>query len=136
PVDPVSFATADVSITGTAGGTKTVSITNPSADNKTFNLAVSGMTATGTVIASIAAGGVADLAGNTNTASTATDNTVTYDVTTPIVSSITDVTLSQTNLTSVQFLVTFSESVTGVDASDFALTTTGVTGASITLLTG
>ena len=37
------------------------------------------MTGSGTVTATIAAGGAADAAGNTNTASTSTDNTVTYD---------------------------------------------------------
>jgi len=36
----------------------------------------------------------------------------------------------------VDFTVTFSEAVTGVDVSDFALTTTGVTGASITGIGG
>ena len=37
---------------------------------------------------------------------------------------------------SVGFTVTFSRAVTGVDAADFALTTTGVTGASITGVSG
>ena len=39
------------------------------------------MTGNGTVIASIPAGGANDAAGNGNTRSTSTDNTVTYDVT-------------------------------------------------------
>ena len=34
------------------------------------------------------------------------------------------------------YSVTFSESVTGVDASDFALVTTGISGATITGITG
>ena len=38
------------------------------------------MTTSGTVIATIAAGRATDLAGNNNTASTSTDNTVTWDV--------------------------------------------------------
>ncbi len=41
-----------------------------------------------------------------------------------------------TNASSVNFTVAFSESVTGVDTSDFTLTTTGVTGASITSVNG
>ena len=41
------------------------------------------MTADGTVIATVAAGGATDAAGNANTASTTTDNTVTYDTTAP-----------------------------------------------------
>jgi beta-lactamase superfamily II metal-dependent hydrolase len=56
--------------------------------------------------------------------------------TTPTVSSINRVTATPTNAASVQFTVTFSESVTGVDATDFSLNTTGVTGASITGVTG
>ncbi len=37
------------------------------------------MTGDGTVIATVPAAGATDAAGNTNTASTSTDNTVTYD---------------------------------------------------------
>jgi Ca2+-binding RTX toxin-like protein len=44
----------------------------------TYNVAVSGMTADGTVMASIGAGVASDGAGNPNAASTSTDNTVTY----------------------------------------------------------
>src|SRR5207237_5071833 len=36
----------------------------------------------------------------------------------------------------VDFTVTFSESVTGVDTADFSLTITGITGASVTNVTG
>jgi hypothetical protein len=74
--EPVSgFTNADVAITGTAGGSKTVAVTGgPS----TYTVAVSGMTTSGTVIATIAAGMAQDAAGNLNTASTSTDNTVTF----------------------------------------------------------
>ena len=41
-----------------------------------------------------------------------------------------------TNAASVNFTVTFSDSVTGVDLSDFTLTTTGITGASVTGVSG
>jgi hypothetical protein len=73
--EPVSgFGAAGVTITGTAGGTKTVTVTGgPS----TYNVAVSGMT-NGTVIATIAAFVARDAAQNGNTASTSTDNTVTF----------------------------------------------------------
>jgi hypothetical protein len=55
----------------------------------------------------------------------------------PAITSITRSSTSPTSLASVNFTVTFSEDVTGVDAngSDFSLTTTGVTGASITGVT-
>ena len=42
---------------------------------------------------------------------------------------------SPTSAASVNFTVTFSESVTGVDVTDFILTATGVTGASVTSVT-
>ena len=77
------FATGDVTFTGsTAGGTLvgTVSGTGP-----TYNVAVSGMTTSGTVIATIAAGVAQDVDTNPNAASTSTDNTVTWDVTAPTV---------------------------------------------------
>jgi hypothetical protein len=68
------FTSSSVSLSGTAGaGTVVVTGTGP-----TYNVAVSGMVTNGTVIATIAAGAVQDLASNPNTASTSTDNTVTW----------------------------------------------------------
>ncbi len=62
---------------------------------------------------------------------------VTVDTTAPTVSSIARVTTSPTAKTSVQFLVTFSEAVTGISTADFSLTTTGmVTGAAVTIVSG
>lgn len=52
-----------------------------------------------------------------------TGGVVTIDKTSPFVSSITKVNASPNNLASVDFLVTFSETVTGVDISDFSLIT-------------
>src|SRR5439155_6355261 len=75
------FASADVTMTGTAGGSKTVTVTG---GPTTYNVAVSGMT-DGTVIATIPAGMAHDGAGNGNTASTSTDNTVTFDTSAPTV---------------------------------------------------
>src|SRR5258706_11887361 len=56
------------------------------------------------------------------------------DTTSPTVSSIVRANADPTSAASVDFTVTFSESVFGVDVNDFALTTT-VTGASITTVT-
>jgi hypothetical protein len=53
----------------------------------------------------------------------------------PIVSSITRATPSPTSAASANFTATFSESVQNVDVNDFSLTTTGVSGASITGVT-
>ncbi|MGI8653732.1 MAG: ExeM/NucH family extracellular endonuclease [Pyrinomonadaceae bacterium] len=70
-----NFTTGDVTLSGTAEAT-TATVTG---EGTTYNIAVSGMTQSGTVIATIAAGVATDAAGNTNTASTSTDNMVTYN---------------------------------------------------------
>ncbi|MGQ9480785.1 hypothetical protein [Chloroflexus sp.] len=65
--------------TFTAPGTLTVTITEIAPNNgTTFEVVVSGMNGNGTVIASIPANIVQDLAGNGNTARTSTDNEMTY----------------------------------------------------------
>lgn len=85
------FTSADVDITGTAGGTKTVTLTGgPSVYNITVGL--SGVLSSGTVIASIAAGKAHDAGGIGNNASTSTDNVVTFNAPPPAGSlSLTDV---------------------------------------------
>ena len=89
------------------------------------------------MIATIAAGVATDAAGNQNAASTSTDNTVIYDATPPTVQSITRADADPTAAAGVRFTVTFSEPVTGVDAADFVLTTTGsISGASVTGVSG
>ena len=54
----------------------------------------------------------------------------------PTVSSIVRADSNPTNEPSVDFTVTFSASVTGVDSDDFAIDATGISGASITDVTG
>jgi hypothetical protein len=79
---PVSgFTGAGVTISGTAGGTKAATV---SGGPSTYNVAVSGMTTSGTVIATIPAGVARDAAGNLNTASTSTNNSVTFTFVSPI----------------------------------------------------
>ncbi len=81
------FATGDVTLAGTAGAT-TATVTG---SGTTYNVAVTGMTTNGTVIATLGAGVAHDAAGNANTASTSTDNTVTYqNVLTPTAVTITN----------------------------------------------
>jgi hypothetical protein len=82
--EPVAgFATGDVSLGGTAGASAAaVSETAPN-DGTTYTVTVSGMSASGTVTATVAAGVAQDLAGNPNNASTSTDNTVTYTAPAP-----------------------------------------------------
>ena len=129
-----NFATGDVTLSGTAGAT----MATVTGSGTTYNVAVSGMTMDGTVIPSLMAGVATDAAGNPNTASTSTDNTVTYntDTTPPTVVSSDRAGSNPTSAASVQFTVTFSESVTGVNTGDFTLFTTGVSGAAITGVSG
>ena len=61
---------------------------------------------------------------------------VTVDTVAPTVSSIVRVNASPTNKASVAFNITFSETVSGVSAADFMLTTSGVTGAAISSVSG
>jgi len=69
------FTTGDVTITGTSGGTKVGTVTG---SGTTYNVAVSGMSTAGTVIASIGAGVALDGSSRANLASTSVDNTVTW----------------------------------------------------------
>ena len=74
------FTTGDVTLSGTAGAT-TATVTEIAPNNgTTYNVAVSGMTAPGTVIATIGASVATDVAGNANAASTSTDNTVDFTI--------------------------------------------------------
>ena len=93
------------------------------------------MTLNGTVIATIAAGVAHDAAGNPNTASTSTDNTVTCDTTAPTV------TINQaagqvdpTNVTPINFTVVFSEAVADFLTGDVTLA--GSAGATTAAVTG
>ena len=77
--DTVSgFATGDVTLSGTAGATTGVVSEIAPNDGTTFNVAVSGMTSDGTVIASVSENVATDAAGNGNTTAASTDNTVTF----------------------------------------------------------
>ncbi len=88
------------------------------------------------MIVDIPAGAAQDLATNPSAASTSTDKTVDFDPVVPVVTGIVRADPSPTSAASVQFTVTFAKSVTGVDTSDFTLTASGVTGASVTGVTG
>ncbi len=80
--EPVSdFAMGDVTFSGsTTGGTLVGAVTNPSSDQKVYNVAVSGMADSGAVVATIAAGAAHDAANNSNTVATFDDNTVQYNM--------------------------------------------------------
>ncbi|MBI5932599.1 MAG: hypothetical protein HY867_02740 [Chloroflexi bacterium] len=75
-----------------------------------------------------------DAAGNVD--ATPASYTWTIDLTGPTVVSSVFVHPNPTNRATVQFTVTFSEAVTGVNTTDFSLTLVTVTGASVTTVTG
>ncbi|KQV42698.1 hypothetical protein ASC86_18720 [Rhizobium sp. Root1212] len=82
--------------------------------------------------------GVVDAAGNSGTGTTSSNNYA-IDSVVPGVASILRLGSGTTNASSVQYTVTFTENVSGVDASDFSLTTTDTAGgtiASVTQVTG
>ena len=122
---------SDVTLSGTAAATA-INITG---GPKIYTVAVSGMSADGTVIADVPAGAALDAASQPNGASTSTDHTVSYDATAPTV------TINQasgqsdpTNSSPINFTVVFSEAVTDFDdAADVTLSgTAGATSVNIT----
>jgi hypothetical protein len=70
----IGFDGADVTLSGTAGATTAVVTGGPT----TYNVAVGGMTSSGTVIASIPANVASDAASNGNAAASSIDNSVTF----------------------------------------------------------
>jgi len=79
------FNSSMISRSGTAGGLAgaTIVAANPSADNRTFDVTISGLTGDGTVSLNLAAGVVNDVAGNPSSAATSTDATIVLDTTPP-----------------------------------------------------
>ena len=122
------FQDYEVALSGTAPGTLTRSLTNPTGDNRTFNLSVTGMTAYGTVRATIPAGWETDAAGNRSQASTSTDNVVTYQ---PFAAPPPMVTIDQaagqpdpTTTASINFTAVFTSEVTDFSASSVTVSGT------------
>lgn len=111
PIDVATFTPSDITQNGTATGI-TWSITD-SGDHRIFTLSATTVTGTNvTLIPSIAANQVTDPLGSSNTASTSTDNTVTFENTPPTVT-ITRATGQPATAsgTPVFFTVSFSEPI-------------------------
>jgi hypothetical protein len=136
PINVASFSPADVSLGGSAGAT-TVTLTQIAPnDGTTFNVAVTGMTGSGTVTAILAPGAVSDPAGNGNTASTSTDNSVAYDNVAP------GVTVNQApgqpdpaNTGPITFRVVFSEPINVASFSPADVSINGTAGPTTVTLT-
>ncbi len=121
-----------VTFTGTLTGTVTVT-----GGPTTFNVAVSGLNGTGTLIATIGAGATTDLAGNSNLASTSTDNSVSFDNVPPTVTI--DRAPGQTEVTGpaalpINFIAVFSKAVSGFSGT--GITLSGTAGATTAVVTG
>jgi hypothetical protein len=78
PISGDTFEADDLTISGTSGTAVITQI-----DATTWQVEVTGMTSNDTVAVSLDANKVEDIAGNGNTASTSTDNSVIYDATAP-----------------------------------------------------
>jgi len=88
-VNPATFTGATVTQNGTASGV-TWSITD-SGDHTNFSLLTTAVGSNGTVVPSIAANLIQDPAGNLNTVSSSSNNTVTYNTSLPAISITTPV---------------------------------------------
>ena len=121
--------------TVTASGT-TGAVTNVTGSGASYTVTVGGISGNGTLRLDLNSSGtgIQDLAGNAITTGFTGGDTYTIIQTPPAVSSITALSPSNanpTNATSVIYNVTFSEAVTGVEASDFTVSGSGTSGSVI-----
>jgi FtsP/CotA-like multicopper oxidase with cupredoxin domain len=129
-VDPADF---DFTASGITGAT-VASVTPVS--GTIYTVAVNTGTGDGTLRLNIkGTPTIQDLATNALSGPYLGGASYTFDKTRPIVNSIAVASPNPSGATSVDFTVTFSEIVVGVNTADFSLTATGVTGTSITSVT-
>ena len=131
------FTASDILLSSsTVGGTLVAGVSGAGAN---YIVAVTGMSGTGTVVASIPAGAVADsmYPTVTNLASTTSDNTVSFSDMPPTV------TINQaggqidpTTVDPILFAVTFSRPVTGFTAGDVSLSDSNVDGNLVASVSG
>jgi Right handed beta helix region/Calx-beta domain len=138
--EPVlGFGTGSIDLTGSTGvGTPTVLSVTPTGP-KTYTVLVTGMNGSGNVVAKINTNAVTDPAGNGNTVSTSTDNSVAFDNVKPTVTINKGATQPDpTQVGTVVFDVLFSEPVTGFTSADVDLSTStaGPLGSFVVNVTG
>ncbi len=130
------FGPEDVQLSGTAGlASAQVAV---SGDGPTYTVEVSNITSSGTVTATVGAGAATDASGNGSTASTSTDNQVTYDrpvaftvdrsddpdlTTNPTAGDCTEATADDCSL---RGAITAANATPGADAINFAIPGAGV----------
>jgi hypothetical protein len=134
----IGFDASDIDLReSTTSGSLTATVTEiGTMDGTTYEIAVTGMTGNGEVVATVTANAATDAAGNSNRASNSIDNTITFNNTVPTIDSITRANPNPTSAATVSYTIQFSEAVTGVDATDFELVTSGISAAKITQVTG
>ncbi|UOQ96461.1 Ig-like domain-containing protein [Hymenobacter sp. 5317J-9] len=120
------FSAAGVTVTNGA-----LSGFSGSGTTYTFNVTP---TAGGLVTVNVPANGAQDAAGNGNAA--APQFSITYNVPAVTVLSVTRLTPSPTATAQVSYQVTFSGSVTGLSSSNFSVTSSGLSGASVASVSG
>lgn len=138
-ISGASFTAGDVNLTAsTLGGaaTLTPSVSFVSGNTYEISVAISGSPVSGNIVASINAGMVSDIAGNTNTVSTSTDNVVAYDITGPTVTiNKKSGQADPTNISPVLFTVVFNEPINGgtftVGGGDIDLSTSTLGGSAV-----
>jgi hypothetical protein len=119
-IDDTTFTTADITQNGTATGI-TWNIIN-SGDDINFTLQATAVTGDGTITPSIAASAVQDAIAANNTASTSTDNEVTYSTTFDVTVNQKGAQADPTASTPIEFDVVFSEAI-----DDTTFTTADIT---------
>lgn len=134
--EPVTgFGNTDVAFTGsTAGGTLAAAVTG---SGEQYTVSVSGMTTSGTVVASIPAGAAADADAHPTGTSTSTDNTVTFN--SPPATVTINSAVGQPDPTTggpIAFVVTFSKPVTGFTGSDVSFAGSTAGGTLVAVVTG
>ncbi|MGO9113300.1 MAG: beta strand repeat-containing protein [Thermoguttaceae bacterium] len=138
PVTGLSAAGIDLSLSSLSNLTATVTPVNPvNGFATTYNVAVTGMAGSGTVVAGIEAGAVKDAAGNLNPQST----TATVNFTSqPTVTVVQPATLANpsaaTNSEPITFTVTFDQPVLDFTAADLSFTGSTAPGNLVGTITG
>ncbi len=135
--EAVNASAADFALLATGGVAGTIgSITGSGSNTLTVN--VTGISGVGTLGLNLASSHtIKDLAGNALATAEPTDDEVyVVDTLAPTLVSINRLDSATTNADSVQFMVVFSETVTGLATDDFELTGTATSGASIASVTG
>ncbi|AUP80179.1 hypothetical protein [Flavivirga eckloniae] len=128
-IDPTTFTADVINLNNTTG---TVSTGPSSTDNITWSFIVTGMTNGDAVAASIPAGVVTNMAGDSNKASFFTNKTVTFS---KVAISIDQATNQRdpTNIDSAEFTVVFSEAI---DPATFTVDDITISGTTGTITTG